>query len=150
MAGAGEMRKFLCQNTNTTREENSKVAFESHYEKKIYSYGRKTNKNKLKAQQIGSRIFRKLQVTSAFPFETKKGNVLAMHTAPFRAEWQCSLHVSKELSGFVYTLLTGSKDSSEKECCQRVEQLIKSSSQDFQRKDLTKIRLVNNSFLVRC
>ena len=56
----------------------------------------------------------------------------------------------KELSGFVYTLLTGSKDSSEKECCQRVEQLIKSSSQDFQRKDLTKIRLVNNSSLVRC
>ena len=56
------------------------------YEKKIYSYGRKTNKNKIKAQQIGSRIFRKLQVTSAFPFETKKGNVLAMHTAPFRAE----------------------------------------------------------------
>ena len=34
MAGAGEMRKFLSQNTNiVTREENSKVAFESHYGK---------------------------------------------------------------------------------------------------------------------
>ena len=86
------MRKFLCQtDTNiVTREENSKVAFESHYEKKsIRTAGKQTNKqtkNKIKAQQIRSRIFRKLRVTSAFPFETKKGNVLAMHTAPFRAE----------------------------------------------------------------
>ena len=85
------MRKFLCQNTNiVTREENSKVAFESHYRKNsIRTAGKQTNKqtrNKIKAQQIRSRIFRKLRVTSAFPFETKKGNVLAMHTAPFRAE----------------------------------------------------------------
>ena len=30
----GEMRKFLCQNINiVTREENSKVAFESHHGK---------------------------------------------------------------------------------------------------------------------
>ena len=84
------MRNFLCQNTNiVTREENSKV-FESHYEKRsIRTAGKQTNKqtkNKIKAQQIRSRIFRKLRVTSAFPFETKKGNVLAMHTAPFRAE----------------------------------------------------------------
>ena len=66
-----------------------------------------------------------------------------------------AIHVSKELSGFVYTLLTGSIDSSERECCQRVEQLIKSSSQDFlsiwsnQRKDLTTIHQVNNSSLAR-
>ena len=45
MAGAGEMRKFLCQNTNTTREENSKVAFESHYEKKNL-FVRQENKQK--------------------------------------------------------------------------------------------------------
>ena len=72
------MRKFLSQNTNiVTREENSKVAFESHYGKKIYSYGKQTNKKQIKAQQIRSRIFRKLRVTSAFPFETKKGKCLS-------------------------------------------------------------------------
>ena len=41
------MRKFLCQtDTNiVTREENSKVAFESHYEKKsIRTAGKQTNK----------------------------------------------------------------------------------------------------------
>ena len=58
---------------------------------KFYSYGRKKQrnketKNKTKAQQKKSQIFRKLRVTSAFPFETTKGNVLAMYTAPFRAE----------------------------------------------------------------
>ena len=85
----GEMRKFLCQNTNiVTREENS---FESHYGKNSIRTAEKkqTNKqtrNKTKALQKKSRIFTKLRVTSAFPFETKKGNVLAMHTAPFRAE----------------------------------------------------------------
>ena len=85
MAGAGEMRKFLCQtDTNiVTREENSKVAFESHYGKNsIRTAGKKktTNKqtkNKTKAQQQRSRIFRKLRVTSAFPFETKKGIFLS-------------------------------------------------------------------------
>ena len=72
------MRKFLSQNTNiVTREKNSKVAFESHYGKKIYSYGKQTNKKQTKAQQIRSRIFRKLRVTSAFPFETKKGKCLS-------------------------------------------------------------------------
>ena len=79
----GEMRKFLCQNTNiVTREENSKVAFESHYGKNsIRTAGKKqTNKqtkNKTKAQQQRSRIFRKLRVTFAFPFETKKGIFLS-------------------------------------------------------------------------
>ena len=82
MAGAREMRKFLCQNANiVTREENSKVAFESHYRKNsIRTAGKQTNKqtrNKIKAQQIRSRIFRKLRVTSAFPFETKKGKCLS-------------------------------------------------------------------------
>ena len=50
MAGAGETRKFLCQNTNiVTREENSKVAFESHYEKKsIRTAGKQTNKQQNK------------------------------------------------------------------------------------------------------
>ena len=44
------MRKFLCQNTNiVTREENSKVAFESHSN----SYGRKTNKQTNKKQNKG-------------------------------------------------------------------------------------------------
>ena len=78
----GEMRKFLCQNTNiVTREETSKVTFESHYGKNsIRTAGKKTNKqtkNKTKAQQQRSRIFRKLRVTSAFPFETKKGIFLS-------------------------------------------------------------------------
>ena len=76
------MIKFLCQNANiVTREENSKVAFESHYRKNsIRTAGKQTNKqtrNKIKAQQIRSRIFRKLRVTSAFPFETKKGKCLS-------------------------------------------------------------------------
>ena len=50
MAGAGEMRKFLRQNTNiVTREENSKVAFESHYGKKsIPTAGKQTNKKQNK------------------------------------------------------------------------------------------------------
>ena len=82
MAGAGEMIKCLCQNANiVTREENSKVAFESHYRKNsIRTAGKQTNKqtrNKIKAQQIRSQIFRKLRVTSAFPFETKKGKCLS-------------------------------------------------------------------------
>ena len=58
---------------------------------KFYSYGRKNKetkkqKTKQRPSKKKSQIFRKLRVTSAFPFETKKGNVLAMHTAPFRAE----------------------------------------------------------------
>ena len=46
----GEMRNFLCQNTNiVTREENSKVAFESHYGKNsIRTAGKQTNKQKTK------------------------------------------------------------------------------------------------------
>ena len=55
MAGAGEMRKFLCQNTNiVTREENSKVAFESHYRKNsIRTAGKQTNKQTNKKQNKG-------------------------------------------------------------------------------------------------
>ena len=50
MAGAEEMRKFLCQNTNiVTREENSKVAFESHFGKKsTRTAGKQTNKKQNK------------------------------------------------------------------------------------------------------
>ena len=46
----GEMRKFLCQNTNiVTREENSKVAFESHFGKKsTRTAGKQTNKKQNK------------------------------------------------------------------------------------------------------
>ena len=79
------------------REENSKVAFESHYGKNSNRTAEKKKQNKkqtdkqtkqTKAQQKRSPIFRKLRVASAFSFETKKlkGNVLVMHTAPFRAE----------------------------------------------------------------
>ena len=55
----GEMRKFLCQNTNiVTREENSKVAFESHYGKKsIRMAGKQTNKqetNKSPANKVSN------------------------------------------------------------------------------------------------
>ena len=72
------MIKFLCQNANiVTREENSKVAFESHYRKNSIRTAGKQTTNKIKAQQIRSRIFRKLRVTSAFPFETKKGKCLS-------------------------------------------------------------------------
>ena len=48
MAGAREMIKFLCQNANiVTREENSKVAFESHFGKKsTRTAGKQTNKQK--------------------------------------------------------------------------------------------------------
>ena len=44
------MRKFLCQNTNiVTREENSKVAFESHFGKKsTRTAGKQTNKKQNK------------------------------------------------------------------------------------------------------
>ena len=50
MAGAREMRKFLCQNANiVTREENSKVSFESHYRKNsIRTAGKQTNKKQNK------------------------------------------------------------------------------------------------------
>ena len=46
----GEMRKFLCQNANiVTREENSKVSFESHYRKNsIRTGGKQTNKKQNK------------------------------------------------------------------------------------------------------
>ena len=50
MTGAGEMRKFLCQNADiVTREENSKVAFKSHYGKNyICTAGKQTNKKQKK------------------------------------------------------------------------------------------------------
>ena len=61
-----------------------KSGFQIALWEKLYSYGRKKNKqtnkqakNKTKAQQQRSRIFRKLRVTSAFPFETKKGIFLS-------------------------------------------------------------------------
>ena len=55
MAGAREMIKFLCQNANiVTREENSKVAFESHYRKNsIRTAGKQTNKQANKKQNKG-------------------------------------------------------------------------------------------------
>ena len=55
MAGAREMIKFLCQNANiATREENSKVAFESHYRKNsIRTAGKQTNKQTNKKQNKG-------------------------------------------------------------------------------------------------
>ena len=55
MAGAREMRKFLCQNANiVTREENSKVAFESHYRKNsIRTAGKQTNKQTNNKQNKG-------------------------------------------------------------------------------------------------
>ena len=58
MAGAREMRKFLCQNANiVTRKENSKVAFESHYRKNsIRTVGKQTNKkqNKGPAKKVSN------------------------------------------------------------------------------------------------
>ena len=64
-----------------TREENSKVAFESHYGKnsnRTAEKNKQTNKQtkQTKAQQKRSPIFRKLRVASAFSFETKKGKCL--------------------------------------------------------------------------
>ena len=49
------MRKFLCQKANVvTREENSKVAFESHYRKNsIRTPGKQTNKQTNKKQNKG-------------------------------------------------------------------------------------------------
>ena len=50
----GEMRKFLCQNTNiVTREENSKVTFESHYGKNSIRTAGKKNKQTNKKQNKG-------------------------------------------------------------------------------------------------
>ena len=83
MAGAREMIKFLCQNVNiVTREENSKVAFESHYRKNsIRTAGKQTNKQTNKKQNKGpaNKVsnFQEVRVTSAFPFETKKGKCLS-------------------------------------------------------------------------
>ena len=42
-----------------------------------------------------------------------------------------AIEVPEELSAFLYTLLSGSKDSSEGECCQRVQQSMKSFAQDL-------------------
>ena len=75
-------------------------------------------------------------------FQKAAGNIgVLIRNKERKMSWSCTLrpselndsviHVPEELSGFVYTLLTGSIDSSETECCQRVEQLIKSFSQDF-------------------
>ena len=42
-----------------------------------------------------------------------------------------AIGVLEELSVFLYTLLTGNNDSSEGECCQRVQRLIKSFAEDL-------------------
>ena len=42
-----------------------------------------------------------------------------------------AIEVLEELSVFLYTLLTGNNDSSEGECCQRVQRLIKSFAEDL-------------------
>ena len=42
-----------------------------------------------------------------------------------------AIEVPEELRAFLYTLLTSSKDSSEGECCQRVQPLMKSFAQDL-------------------
>ena len=42
-----------------------------------------------------------------------------------------AIEVPEELSAFLFTLLTGNKDSSERECCQRVQRLIKSFAEDL-------------------
>ena len=42
-----------------------------------------------------------------------------------------AIEVLEELSAFLHTLLTSSKDSSEGECCQRVQWLMKSFTQDL-------------------
>ena len=102
---------------------------------KFYSYGRKQTKkqtkNKTKAQQKMVSNFQEAAGVIRVPIQNKERK-MSQSCTPRPSELNDSaIHVSKELSGFVYTLLTGSKDSSERECCQRVEQLIKSSSQDF-------------------
>ena len=68
-------------------------------------------------------------------FQKAAGNIrVLIRNKERKMSWSCTprpselndgvIHVPKELSGFVYTLLTGSIDSSERECCQRVEPLI--------------------------
>ena len=42
-----------------------------------------------------------------------------------------AIEVLEELSVFLYTLMTGNNDSSEGECCQRVQRLMKSFAQDL-------------------
>ena len=42
-----------------------------------------------------------------------------------------AIEVLEELSVFLYTLLTGNNDSSEGECCERVQRLIKSFAEDL-------------------
>ena len=59
-----------------------------------------------------SPIFRKLRVTSGFPLERKE---ISWPCTPRPSELNDSaIHVPKELSGFVFTLLTGSTDSSKR------------------------------------
>ena len=43
-----------------------------------------------------------------------------------------AIEVLEELSVFLYTLMTGNNDSSEGECCQGVQRLMKSFAQDLQ------------------
>ena len=77
----GEMRKFLCQNTNiVTREENSKVAFESHYGKNsIRTAGKKqtnkqTNKKQNKGPATKASNFQEAVGDIRFPVRNKERN----------------------------------------------------------------------------
>ena len=78
----GRNEKIFRQNIIiVTREENSKVAFESHYGKNPNrtAENKQTNKQtkQTKAQQKNISNFQKLlRVTTAFSFETKKGKCL--------------------------------------------------------------------------
>ena len=119
---------------------------------KLYSYGRKkknnkqTNKKQNKGPATKVSNFQEAAGDIRVPVRNKERN-FSQPCTPRPSELNDSaIHVPKKLSGFVYTLLTGRV-----KIRQRVDQLIKSSSQDFQsiwsnqRKDLTKIHLVNNS-----
>ena len=134
----GRNEKILGQNIIiVTREEKSKVAFVSHYGKNPNRTAEKkqTNKQINKKQNKGP-----TKTISNFQ-EAAGNNRVLIRNKERKMSWSCTprpsglndsvIHVPKELSGFVCTLLTGSIDSSEREYCQRVEHLIKSSSQDF-------------------
>ena len=82
-------------------------------------------KNKTKAQKKTISNFQKAAANNRVLIRNKERK-MSWSCTPRPSELNDSvIHVPKELSGFVYTLLTGSIDSSERERCQRVEQLIK-------------------------
>ena len=116
-----------------TREENSKVAFESHYGKnpnRTAEKNKQTNKqNKGPTKKIST--FQKAAVNIRVLIRNKEREMSRSCTPRISELNDGVIHVPKELSGFVYTVLTGNIDSSDRECCQRVEQLTKSFSQDL-------------------